>query len=247
MELKKTKNKVYIVYFIIVMLQLLTMLYWASQKENYYIDELYSMERAVSFADRGNVSYYIQLTDDWKMNEWMSNADLKKYLIVTDEEHLLNLPFLEIIKRLFTGRGYNGLLNIVTSLFGFNIVTARPGIALNMLLFIFMEFFLIRLMNKVSMKNHSKCMALAMFGFCGFMLGMVEYIRFYCMVMLLLIMILNLFYIAWTEDSLPRIIVTDIGIFALTLLSFKHSELTIPYFGAISFCFIVGLILVVSS
>ncbi len=236
----KKKNREYVIYAVIIALQLIMMLYWASIKTNFFIDELYSFERAVSYSGQGNVSYYIQVTSDWKMNEWMNNAELKKYLIVTNNEHLLNLPILTWLKLLVTGRSYNGLLNIAMSLAGYSIISARPGIVLNMLLFILAEAFLLRFMRKLGMNVASKVMALSMFGFSGYIIGIVEYIRFYSLVIVLLLMILNLYYILWSQEKLQIILAAELGIFALVLVSYNHTELTIPYFGALSVCFIIG-------
>ncbi|WP_034445944.1 hypothetical protein [Butyrivibrio sp. AE2032] len=238
--IKKTRE--YVIYAVIIALQLAVMLYWASAKTNYFIDELYSFERAVSYSGQGNSSYYIQLTPDWKMNEWMSNAELKKYLIVSKEEHLLNLPFLKWLKLLFKGRSYNGLLNIAMSLAGYSIITSRPGIALNMIFFILAEIFLLRLITRLKMSAPSKAFALAMFGFSGYVIGIVEYIRFYSLVIWLLLVILNLYHVVWSQDKLPTIIAGVVGIYVLIFFSYNHTELTIPYFGAMSVCFIIGLI-----
>ena len=238
-----TKRLQYAIYIIIFIAQIAVILYWASAKTNYFIDELYSMERAVSYSGQGNVSYYIQETSDWKMDEWMDNSELKKYLIVTDEEKLFNLPLATVIGKILTGRSYNGLLNIAMSIAGYSVISARAGIALNLLLIVLAELFLIFLMGKLDMGFGSKCMSLVMFGFSGYILGIAGYIRFYSMVIWLLMMIFTLFYVVWSDEKMATVLLSEVGIFVLTYLSYRHTELTIPYFGALSLCFLIGMIL----
>lgn len=238
-----SRKKSFIVYIVIMLIQLAFMLYWAGQKENYIVDELYSMERAASFSGRGNTSYYVTLSPEWNLNTWIKASELKKYFIVTENESLLNIPIIEAARRIIKGRSYNGLLNIAMSLAGYSIVTARAGILLNLFFFVLAEFFFVLLMNKLDLDQVSKIMAFSMFGFSAYIIGIVEYIRFYTLVIALLLAVLNLFCYVWKNDELYKIILGEVGIFVIVYLSYNNSELTIPYFSALSIFYIVALAL----
>lgn len=238
----KTKYKNIALFAAIILAQLIFMLYWAGQKTNYYIDELYTIERAVTYAGRGNGSLYLVTTAEWTMDDWVQNSELKKYLIMSEEESLFNLPFMEAAKRILFDRPYNGLLSMVTTIMGYDVVTARPGIALNMMFLILTEIFLLLLMKRLEMSFESQCFALAMFGFSGYIIGFVEYVRFYTIVLWLLFVMFCLLHVLWNSSKLLQIIGAELGIFVCAYFLYEHTELTIACFGAVSACFVVAFI-----
>lgn len=234
-------KRTFFVFAAIIAVQVLVMLYWANEKSNFYIDELYSMGYASSFTGRGDTARRIADGPEWQYNEWIDNASFKKYLLVSEEEQLFQLSFPEAVQKMLTGRNYFGLLNIAESIAGYDIVSARPGIMLNILFFIAAEIALLLFMQKIKMDVRSQCLALAMFGFSAYIIGFVEYIRFYIVVTMYFMWLLNLLYCVWREDSLKKVVPAEIGVLALTYLSYKNSELTLIFFGAFSLCFVIAL------
>lgn len=237
------RRKTFLIYMVIILLQIIVILYWANEKSNFFIDELYSKGYASSFTGEGDTAQYITVSSEWKLNEWINNTSLKKYLVVSDEEQIFRLPFSEAVKKLLIGRNYFGLLNIAESMAGYSIVSMRPGILLNMFIFIIVELALLIFMRKIKMDVRSRYLALIMFGFSGYIISCVEYIRFYIIVIMYLIWLINLYYCVWSNNCFKKIIPAEIGILILTYLAYKNSELTLIFFGAISFCFTIALII----
>lgn len=243
MELGRIKEKTYFIYGLIILVQLVFFIYWADAKTNFFIDELYSMGYASNFTGGGDTAQYITTGSEWKLNEWVNNAEYKKYLLVSDEEQIFRLSFPVAIQKLVTKTNYFGFLNIAESVAGYDVVAARPGILLNILFFIVAEVLLIMLMQRLKMAVGLQYLALAMFGFSGYVISLVMYIRFYMLIVMYLLAMLNLFYMVWTDERLQRLILMEMGILALVYFSYKNSELTMIYFGAISFSFVIALLL----
>lgn len=234
-------KRAFCIYTAIIVLQVIVMLYWAREKSNFYIDELYSMSYANSFTGRGDTARRIYDAPDWQYNKWINNALFKKHLLLSEEEQLFQLSFPEAAQKMLAGRNYFGLLNIAESIAGYSIVSARPGIVLNILIFIVTEIAFLLFMQKMNMEVRSRYLALTMFGFSGYVISFVEYIRFYIIVAMYLMWLLNLLYVVWGDDNLRKIIPAEIGILIVTYLSYKNSELTLIFFGIFSFFFVIAL------
>lgn len=238
----RDKRREFLVFVVVIILQLAVILYWAFQKQNFFIDELYSMGYASTFTGRGDTAQYITTSPEWKFNEWVSNADYKHYIILSEDESIFRLSFVEAVAKFMKKNTYEGLLNIAESIYGYNILTARPGIILNILLFVFAEIELLLLLKKLKLNTVSCFLALTMYGFSGYVISMVEYIRFYMLITLFLLVTLNLFYRMLNSDRIMGFMMSGAVLLALMYLSYKNSELTIAYFGAICLCFMVALI-----
>lgn len=237
------KNRELYIYIVIVVVQVLAILYWAHVKTNYFVDELYSMGYASSFTGEGNTARYITTGPDFSFNEWINNSTYKKYLVVSDEEKVFNAPFYKVMKKFITGRNYFGFLNIAESIVGYSFVSSRPGILLNIIFFIIAEISLVSLMKKLNFDERMRYLSLAMFGFSCYVISAAEYIRFYMLVIMIMIMILNLLYRLWNSEKWKQIILTETGIMILSYFAYTNSELTIAYFGAVMASSIIAFFL----
>lgn len=239
----RLRNRELCIYIAIIAVQVLVMLYWGHVKTNYYEDDLYSMGSASSFTGEGDTARYITTSADFSLNEWTKNSTFKKYLLVSEEEKVFNAPFFKVMKKFITGRNYFGFLNLAESIAGYSFVSSRPGVLLNIIFFIIAEFSLISLMKKLNFDERIRYLSLAMFGFSCYVISAVEYIRFYMMVIMLMIMILNLLYRLWNSEQWKQIIYTEAGVMILSYFAYKNSELTIAYFGAVMGSLIVAFFL----
>ncbi len=236
----RENKKAYIAYAIIILLQVLVIIFWASKKTNYFIDEFYSMGYARGFTGNEPTAQYITLSPEWTYNEWHSNSEFKYQLYMTDNAKIWNTPIKNSLGKLITGRNYFGLLNLTESITGFNSVSNFPAVVLNIILFVVAEIGLLFLLTKLSVNLFPKLLALSMFGFSAYFISVAEYVRFYMLVVTLFIIMLNLFYVLWRAKDIKRIIAYEIGIFVLAYLILKNSELIGPYFAFISFCLLIG-------
>ena len=240
--LQNRKNR-YLCYLLIMAMQVLVMLYWGTQKQNYHIDELYSMGYANSFVGTGDTATYIVTSPEWEFEEWVENSEYKKHIQLSENERITNLSVVEAVKKILSGRSYFGFLNLIQSLVGSETFTIKTVIGLNIIFFIIAEIALLSLMQKLNMSGWSKICSLMMFGFSGYIISFVIYIRFYMLVMMLFLLMMNLFYSVWNSDRLGNNILATIGILIFAYLQFKNSELAIAFFGVIFVSFYVALII----
>lgn len=237
-------NNIRIQYFIfvaIIAVQLLVILYWANAKSNYFLDEFYSMGYASSY--NGDSTGFPTASDNWKPKEWVNNAPFKKCLTIEKDEQIIHMPFFKALKKMVTGKNYFGFLNIAESIMGYSIVSIRPAITLNIIIFVFAEIALLVFIRKIKMDVRSQYLALAMFGFSGLGIGLVEFIRFYILVIMYLLWMLVLFYGVWNSNSLEKIIPMEFGILGLAYFAYRNSQLAMIFFGAFSFCFVIALMI----
>ncbi len=239
----KTKYRDFIILFIIIFFQVLVISYWTHCKTNYHVDELYSMGHASGFTGLVYTSQYITTSRDFKMNEWIENSVYKKYLTVSEQERAFNAPLYRNIISFFKYKNYFGLLNVVESIANNSEVSAIPGICLNIIFLFFSEILLVRFMKKLKMDEVIRILAVTMFGFTGYMISMVLYIRFYMFIIMLMILMLNCFYTLWKTDSWKQIVLSELVIAVCAYLSFKNSEFTMPFLGAFGLGFVIALLM----
>lgn len=240
-EVHKKSKKAYIIGAIIMLVQIIFFLYWGNAKSNYYVDELFSMESVRNLTCSENDGRYITDSSEWEFNKWVSNSEYKKRFILSTDDLIFNYSIPEVIHKFIFERNYNVLLNVFESAFNLGCISARPAIIMNIIILLIAECFLVRLFRKLKMRDFTIYSAMAMFGFSAYIIGMVVYVRFYILVIMYLMIILNLFYIVWSSSKINSIICSEIGIIILTYLQLKNSELTVPFFGGVSLCLLVGL------
>ena len=239
----KFKYRGLCIYALIILLQVLVILYWGGIKTNFFVDELYSMVYANSFTGNGDYTLNITSSSDFKFNEWIENTEFKKYLILSDEQTVFTASPIFVIHKMLTVRCYWAFLNIAESLASYPVVSARPGILLNVLFYILSEFSLISLMNKLKINETVRYLSVVMFGFSCYILSAALYIRFYILIIMLLPMIINAFYSFWNAEKWKDVLLSLIAIGVPSYFSYKHSELALPYLGGFMLCLIAASII----
>ena len=238
----KAKYREILIYIVIIAVQILAILYWSNHKVNYHVDELYSMGYASNITGAGDTGQYITTSPDFEYDEWISNSKFKKHLIVSREERFLGLPAVSAVIRFFTQRNYIILLNIAESIADISYVSPKPGLYLNIVFFVVTELLLVLLMKKLEMDEKIRYLAVAMFGFSAYIISTAVYIRFYMLVIMMMIAMINLFYDMWKSDSWKNIAVSGVLLLLIAYLSYKDSELTVLFFAAFWFPFSCALI-----
>lgn len=234
MDDKPNKRRI-LIYVIIIFFQLLVIMYWNNCKTNYHIDELFSMGYANDiFGIQGNPQYITE-SDEYVLESWINVSELKEYLSIPDEGRVFNVPFSKVIRSLLIERNYYGLLNIAESFVG----TSKAGVMLNCLFFVIAEIALISLLRKLDLDSITGYLALFMFGFSVYIISAAEFIRFYMLIIMLLLILLNNCYRIWASDEWRVIILNEIASLIIVYLSFMNSELVIPFFTAFWACFVI--------
>lgn len=241
-HLKMNRNRAILIMVIIIILQVGMLLYWSSVKTSYHVDELYSMGYASSFTGQTYNSKYITTSKDFWFNKWISNSDLKEYIVMSDDESVFSAPFSVVMKKMVTGRNYMGLLNLAESLFGNGTISHRPGFILNVVFYILTDVFLYLLFKRLGVREHIRYLAVLMIGLTGYMISAAEFIRFYMLVIFLTVIMLILSYIVWNTDNWRDIILATILNVLIGYFSILDSELTLPFFGGLFGCLLIACI-----
>ena len=236
------KYKGILIFIVIIVIQVLVLVYWSNKKTNYHVDELYSMGYASCFTGEGDITWYITTSREFCFDKWIKVSELKKYILLSDEEKFFNAPVMSLARKLTGLRNYFGFLNIAESVADTVGVPLKGSLMLNVLLFAISEVFLIRLMKKLHTDYYVQCLSLTMFGFSSYMISMVEYVRFYMLLMMIALIVFNLLYDVWSTNKWLNIIAAEMGMGLFVYFAYLNSELTMPFFGALLICFIVALL-----
>lgn len=239
----KARSGKWWIYALIMVLQILVILYWGSVKVNYNIDELYSKGYASNITGKPWNAQYITTGQDFRFREWVENAKYKEYVIVSEEERMFCESPLKAARLFLTWKNYMAFLNVAESIAGYSFVSSRPGLALNIVFFVLAEISLLALMKKLGMDDRVRALALAMFGLSRYVLSMAEYIRFYMLLTLFLLLALNLLHRLWNAETWRGIVLSEAGVAFLAYLSYKNSELSVAFFGALFVSYAIATVL----
>ena len=88
-----SKKLTRLILLVIVVLQCGVMLFWASRKAYYYIDEWYTFEYSQSINHRKGDIEYMPLSPQWKNKQWMDVGDLKTRFTLEKGESVFDIPF----------------------------------------------------------------------------------------------------------------------------------------------------------
>ena len=239
----KEKSRTSLLYFLIVTLQILCICYWAGEKANYYIDDLYSFTHTKYFPESGRPFQRFTVSDDWQAEKWVGNGILKAEMIQTEEDSLLALPFLSVLKKLALDKyNYFGFLNIVQSLIPNAVPKHMPAVILNLLFFFFTQIFIFRITEELTGSRMVPLLAAAMYGFSLFAIGMACYVRFYTMAVFLLAAVLRLHQIMRRTESIVRFELFTVLSMALLYTGIKNTQLFFILGTALIFFFTLDLL-----
>ena len=224
-------------------LQILVMAFFAGQKSNYYIDEMFSMGYAHTYIHPKEDVVYINFSKDWENEKWIDNEILKSQLETTKEDSVFTLPLPQALRRLFLRRNFMGILNVLMSTFAPGKMTAYPAIAFNIVIFILTQLLLYRICRELGSGFAASLMAIVMYGFSAIAIGLTLYIRFYAWVIFLLIALVRIHQKMWGEGKLWKCEIWTVISLVLIYLALKNSELVFIFAGALIGLYALGLLL----
>jgi len=244
---KILSKKYYIFLALIVQAEAVLMLFWATQKNNFFIDELYSMGYAHYFTDRTPLFSYINDTDIWQNSTWIAAADVKKLLTVSAENSIFAGPVFPgsnyNLKVFLLGKNYMGLLNIVNSILCPGVISMRGGILFNILLLIITLLLLAGFVKKLTGDEELSLLSVIIYGTSGIAINMTEYVRFYNFTILLLLTAIYLHYLMWDSNKVIKNIIFEFISFGLIVFSYNNTELSLVVGGLLIAGFALGLLI----
>lgn len=219
----------YAMYIAVILLQLIGVLYWANMKQNYYIDELFSYQFASNFTWGEDTALYLTMSDEWKEEEWISNAGLKKQLCISDAEAFSAQPLPTVLKLLSFKKTYHGLLNMAHIISHCHTLNKWPGIVLNLLFLLISDLLLIILFKRLRVRNLITCLALLMLGLSSYFLSLNLYIRFYLFSNMLALAMILLLHISYKAQRFVTILLAELGAFLCAFFSLLNAEYTLIF------------------
>ena len=248
MKLKElTKTKINIIFVVILVLQVLTMIYWGYQKSNFYWDEFHTYQDAHNFWTPYRNGYYLNNIIEY--DQWNLVSDLRLLYVVNDSNDIYSgwndgvSSLLNFFNCSFDVP-YSLLLSFVESIFYRGVISKWAGISINIIVLCVLQLWLYRFSDKLFKGNKLLSLfAVVVYGFSAMAISMVEFVRNYMLLALLLVVATWLFYLFWVENRWYIAIIFELLAAFLMLLCFKSSEVTgfysIGLFSALS----VGIIL----
>ncbi len=232
-----------LILLVTVLLQCGVMLYWAGRKSSFYNDEFYTFEYAQNIANNPIPFEYMTYSNFWKSEEWVSVKYLKTRFTVEEGESVFDIPFKDSFKRFFERRNYMWILNAIESVLGDRVSPKWICISLNILIWAMFQFLLFYLLaGLLGLDRRNAMLAVAMWGFCPFVLGLAVFCRFYAWTLFLFLIVIVLHRIMWDGDSVVKNLLLEFLAAFLMFLSYKNSEMMVAAYGALVVFFTIGLV-----
>ena len=240
MPLKKGFRRL-LIPVLIILIQTLCIVHWGNEKQNYYIDELFSMGYAQDFFAQREAKRYFHAAPDIVLQEWIDIRQIKHHLTVEPDETVDAHPLSVTLPRFFSFRSYFGLLNIAEGVLSPGEVSKKAGLTINLITFLLLQTVFYRFLGRLKVRDPIRWLALVFFGSGCLISGLAVFIRFYLITNLFLLLICDLHLIMWQTDKMAPFCLAEAGSFLLMLLSFHNSELTLVLSGSLVVLFTIGL------
>ena len=239
----KTIKKEQMVFIIIIMIQLISMVYWGTQKNGYYVDEFFTFDKAHYLSQSTPKRVKLYDADFLTYDEWHDISELKSTLTVTRDESLLADPAGYNLKMLITKSPYMALLNYVQAVFFEGRLSKWSAISINILFFLLNQIILYRLTLRISEDRSAAIMTVMLYGFSGMAASMTVYVRFYMLITFWMTLYTYLHVLMWQEDSIRKNLVMEFGAVAILYLAYKNSPLAVIQGVGVIGAFLVGLMM----
>lgn len=230
------------VFLIIILLQIMTVCYWAEKKSGFHIDELFSIGYAQAYNYHPGDAVYITFTNDWQYETWIDNSKLTEQLYLSEEESLLKTGLTGIVKKFLNVKhNYFVLLNLSMSLFSDGRPDIRPALILNLFFFVLSQLLIYRITSEITENSFLALMAILMYGFSLGAVGNLIFIRFYTYTILQFLAAVRLHQIMWRSGSLLKYECLTVLCISLLLNAMRNSELIFILSAGLAVSFLIGL------
>lgn len=232
-----------LILLVIVVLQCGVMLFWASRKVYYYIDEWYTFEYAQSINHRKGDIEYMPLSPQWKNKQWIDVGDLKTRFTLEKEESVFDIPLSKSVGLFFKDRNYMWIINVLETFFGKDEAPKWICIIFNIVILALTQFLIFYFMaDCLGVDRRSALLAVTMWGFCPFVMGLAVFCRFYAWTLFLFLVALVFHKLMWDNSSHIKNIACELAAMLALYLAFRNSELVFVLGGSLILFFTIALI-----
>lgn len=222
----------YIVFAAVILLQCVVIIGWGTQKENYNIDELFTLEGC---KQGGYSMLYWDRQDDFYGKEH-TPEEFKAWFTTYHDELLIHQGSKTIIDALLHREFYYVLVNLATTFYP-GTMTHWIGAGLNMLFFILAQTVLYSIAHKI---NGNMC-ALLTTGIYGFSAGAVSTVLFNrCYMLLTLLSLISVyFYLQFSEFiQIRKKIGCLLAFYLVFFISYRTHQFGFVLYGIITILFL---------
>lgn len=232
------RGKYVIVLFLIVLSQLVIILYWRSEKGNYYIDEFFSMESINGFTSLEGNSY-IDSTPEWTFSKWQSIDEFKDRL----DGHVTNnkAECISAMRYILHKPLYDCIVFLVREMTSGYFSIPLLSFVINCCFFVLTHVFLAIISNRISNNCLLSILTASLFGYCGFTISMVMYLRFYFLVIFLFVVFLFLLYKMWITDTISSFFLFEFGAVLSSIFICNMQPLFMVFLFVFMIPYIIGL------
>lgn len=172
-----------IALYLLIVLQLFSIMSFCVQKEGYHIDEIYSYSLSNSYFQP-----FLRWTEGFN-ERWYSGEELESFLVVEENERFAYDSVYYNQKKDVHPPLYYYLLHTICSLFP-NSFSKWYGLGLNLVIFFFLQLSLFLLTKKISGSDWTSFFVVVLYGFSIAAINTITFVRMYALLTLWVVLFL---------------------------------------------------------
>lgn len=228
---KTVKKHIVIIFIAVTIVQILTIVFWASRKSNFYWDEFYTLQRAHYMSATTPEDHYINNDPNYETGKWLPVSIIKDTLVVNKEESVLHDPLIRTVKKLFEADNYCIFLNIINTFIFEGELSIWPSVILNIIIFVINQIVLYLLCKEISEEKYFPIVVTSLYGFTSMCISMTVFVRFYMWATLLTTLFTYfhfLFFKAKENEYIKKILCMIIS-FVIFYIDYKSAQFCVFY------------------
>lgn len=232
MKKENMKRITYIIWAVIVAVQIVVIYYWANQKVGVYVDEMFTFESVHNLVIRPYGDPLYRLSGDENLrNEWHDLEYFQSHFTVNEGESFFDISLRDKLYVLMSQKWHKVLLNIIMS-FQRGHYDLWVSFWPNVVMFLILQFLLWNFSKKVLGDEKLGLLPVLLFGFSAGAVTFVIYIRQYTEYMLASAILTMLgTRLLDKELSWKKQVVIYAGLLSTLWVSMRDMEFTLVFFG----------------
>lgn len=230
-KIKENRYLRIVLFIVLLLIQIVNILFWGTKKENLYWDEYFTLERAHYISDSTPFEHYIDVDNDYRIEEWIPVSLVYDSLTVDIEESVLMDSPKSVVRKMFGYHNYSVFLNMLEAILSPGKLSIWPSIILNIVFLIINQILLYCLCKRISDNVVFPYATIALYGFSSMCLSMAVFLRFYMLATMLttLFTFMHLLYFQTEEKLHLKRLFLLIVAFAALYSGYKNAQFMLIY------------------
>ena len=224
------RRSAWVTLVVIIAVQCSVMAYWATQKQNLFLDEYLTFSRAQSVTMPNPGRFDFPANDVWREGSWVDAGTARSFLSVEPHESVLlsEETFTSAARRV---RSYYVLLNMLEATLCPGTMGLSVAMGFNIVVFAAGQAVLYLVARGIGSSRWASLLTVLTYGSSSMAITHVTYARFYVWVAFLFLLVVLLHEKMWSCDSVVLRIVMAVASLGLLYLALRNSELVVIYGG----------------